>query len=73
MQCGCPFCGTLTVQVQQGLDSHCVCPDCGWRCSDCMGGEKEHFSLRYDEEAQRMKQIKQQLDQTPQDGGESHD
>lgn len=37
MNCGCPECGTLTVQAERGLDSRCVCPACGWTCRECLG------------------------------------
>nr|MDD6336638.1 hypothetical protein [bacterium] len=38
MQCGCPDCGRLMVQVQRGLQSTCICPECGVTCRACMGG-----------------------------------
>lgn len=40
MQCGCPQCGILMTQVEQGLDSACKCLDCGHECRACMGREK---------------------------------
>ena len=40
MQCGCPNCGTFMGKAEHGLDSYCVCSNCGHICKDCMGGEK---------------------------------
>jgi len=40
MQCGCPTCATLMAQVARGMDSRCICPNCGHECRDCMGGER---------------------------------
>ncbi|MGI5877507.1 MAG: hypothetical protein ACOX7W_02735 [Christensenellales bacterium] len=37
MNCGCPECGTLTVHTERGRGGMCVCPACGWSCSDCLG------------------------------------
>ena len=63
MQCGCPQCGTLTVQVQQGLKSHCQCPACGWTCDDCMGGAHEHFAPITRQMAEVMKTLAQSAQQ----------
>ena len=57
MQCGCPFCGAWTIQVQHGTQSHCQCLDCGWTCDDCMGGAHEHFAPITREMAQVMKSL----------------
>jgi len=27
-------------QVEKGLDSACVCPECGFACRACLGGQK---------------------------------
>lgn len=35
MRCGCPNCGAFMVQAEEG--SVCVCPDCGYRCTACLG------------------------------------
>ena len=56
MQCNCPNCSALTIQVQRGLESHCVCPTCGWICNDCMGGPHMHFSFMTQAEIQRLKE-----------------
>jgi hypothetical protein len=40
MQCGCPECNTLMVQVEKGLDSTCKCPYCGRECRACMGRQR---------------------------------
>ena len=49
MQCGCPVCGTWMGQVVKGLDSGCVCPECGYQCNACMGTNtvqpKGHYVL----------------------------
>lgn len=37
MVCGCPQCGTLMAQQEQGLASKCVCPACGAACDACLG------------------------------------
>jgi len=36
MRCSCKACGTYMVQAES---SHlgCVCPECGYRCNDCLG------------------------------------
>ena len=36
MRCSCKVCGTYMVQAES---EHlgCVCPDCGYRCDDCLG------------------------------------
>ena len=36
MRCSCKTCGTYMVQAES---SHlgCVCPECGYRCNDCLG------------------------------------
>ena len=36
MRCGCPNCGTWMVH-SEGLHMGCVCPECGVRCTDCLG------------------------------------
>ncbi len=36
MRCGCPECGTYMIQ-SEGLNIACVCPECLFRCSACMG------------------------------------
>lgn len=49
MQCGCPVCGAWMGQVMKGLDSRCVCPQCGYFCSACMGTDsvqpKGHYTM----------------------------
>jgi hypothetical protein len=40
MQCGCPTCGILMTQVEKGLESACRCPECGFACKACLGGQK---------------------------------
>lgn len=36
MRCGCPSCGTYMIQ-SEGLQLGCVCPECGYRCKQCLG------------------------------------
>ena len=46
MRCSCKECGTYMVQADSDLLG-CVCPDCGYRCRDCLGTNtvvsKEHL------------------------------
>ena len=36
MRCGCRECGTWMIQAESDRLG-CVCPDCGFRCTDCLG------------------------------------
>lgn len=36
MRCGCRECGTYMIQAESDFLG-CVCPDCGYRCRDCLG------------------------------------
>ena len=36
MRCSCKECGTYMIQAESDLLG-CVCPDCGYRCRDCLG------------------------------------
>jgi len=36
MRCSCKVCGTYMIQAESNLLG-CVCPDCGYRCRDCLG------------------------------------
>ena len=36
MRCSCKECGTYMVQAESDRLG-CVCPDCGYRCNDCLG------------------------------------
>ena len=36
MRCSCKECGTYMVQAESD-HLGCVCPDCGYRCRDCLG------------------------------------
>lgn len=36
MRCSCKECGTYMVQADSEVLG-CVCPDCGYRCRDCLG------------------------------------
>ena len=37
MVCGCPRCGQYMTQGHNDKGACCICPDCGFTCSDCMG------------------------------------
>ena len=56
MQCGCRVCGQLTTHVEKGDESYCVCSNCGWKCTMCMGGENPSFNFIDREEVRRMKE-----------------
>ena len=58
MRCSCKECGTYMVQAESD-HLGCVCPDCGYRCTDCLGTDtvvtKDHlrdlaFDPRFDPE-----------------------
>ena len=36
MRCSCKECGTYMVQAESD-HLGCICPDCGYRCNDCLG------------------------------------
>ena len=36
MRCSCRVCGTYMIQAESVVHG-CVCPDCGFRCTDCLG------------------------------------
>ena len=35
-RCSCKECGTYMIQAESDRLG-CVCPDCGYRCDDCLG------------------------------------
>lgn len=37
MRCGCSQCSAYMVQLENGLKSGCICPECGNFCDYCMG------------------------------------
>ena len=38
MRCSCRICGETVWMVQAESDAlGCVCPECGYRCRDCLG------------------------------------
>ena len=37
MRCGCPECGAFMVHEESGEHVGCVCPDCLYRCTACLG------------------------------------
>ena len=36
MRCSCKECGSYMIQAESDRLG-CVCPDCGYRCGDCLG------------------------------------
>ena len=36
MRCSCKECGTYMTQAESARLG-CVCPECGYRCTDCLG------------------------------------
>lgn len=36
MRCGCPECGAFMIHAED-MRPECVCPDCGRRCTACLG------------------------------------
>ena len=36
MRCSCKECGTYMIQAESD-HLGCVCPECGYRCNDCLG------------------------------------
>ena len=36
MRCSCQNCGTYMVHAES-MELGCVCPDCGYRCTACLG------------------------------------
>ena len=36
MRCSCHVCDTYMNQ-SEGIELGCVCPECGYRCTDCLG------------------------------------
>ena len=36
MRCSCKVCDTYMIQAESDRLG-CVCPDCGYRCTDCLG------------------------------------
>ena len=36
MRCSCKECGTYMIQAESNRLG-CVCPECGYRCNDCLG------------------------------------
>lgn len=36
MRCSCKECSTYMIQAESD-HLGCVCPDCGYRCNDCLG------------------------------------
>ncbi len=36
MRCSCRVCDTYMIQAESAVLG-CVCPECGYRCTDCLG------------------------------------
>ena len=45
MRCACRVCGAYMVQVEEGLQSGCKCPECLSVCRDCMGSDQPPMSV----------------------------
>ena len=37
MRCSCQRCGAYMVQDEKGVQSRCICPECFFVCSACIG------------------------------------
>ncbi len=78
MRCSCKECGTYMIQAESDRLG-CVCPECGYRCSDCLGTDtvvsrdrlKElAFDPRFDP-AQLAASFEQDEEEDWSDGGET--
>ena len=61
MKCGCQMCGAFMDHVEKGEQSYCICPECQYKCKDCLGGENPRFNFLDRETAKRMKEDTQKL------------
>lgn len=50
MRCGCPYCEAFMIQAES--ENTCICPDCGYRCTACLGAN----SMLSKEEIKQMKE-----------------
>ena len=62
MRCGCPECGTFMVHEEGGSNISCVCPECMFRCSACLGTDslitrEDVERLRRGDIAERIRQL----------------
>ena len=55
MKCGCQECGAFMDHVEKGDRSYCICPECLFKCSDCLG-ENPKFTFLDRETVKRMKE-----------------
>ena len=66
MRCGCPECGTLMIHEEGGRNLGCCCPDCGYRCSACLGTDsvlsrEAILAFKAGTLVERLKQVEDQL------------
>ena len=66
MRCGCPECGTLMIHEEGGRNLGCCCPDCGYRCSACLGTDsvlsrEAILAFKAGEPVERLAQVEDQL------------
>ncbi len=41
--------------VEKGEQSYCICPECLYKCNDCMGGDNPRFTFLDRETVKKMK------------------
>ena len=66
MRCGCPNCGAFMVHEETGSHVGCVCPDCLYRCTACLGTNtvmslEEVLRLKNGETTPRLHEIEDDL------------
>lgn len=66
MRCGCPHCGAFMVHEENGSHVGCVCPDCLYRCTACLGTNtvlslEEVLRLKRGESTPRLRAIEEDL------------
>ena len=66
MRCGCPECGTLMIHEEGGRNLCCCCPDCGYRCSACLGTDsvlsrEDILAFRAGNPVERLAEVEDQL------------
>ncbi len=42
--------------VEKGEQSYCICPECLYKCNDCMGGDNPRFTFLDRETVKKMKE-----------------
>ena len=69
MRCGCPECGTLMIHEEGGRNLCCCCPDCGYRCSACLGTDsvlsrEDILAFRAGNPVERLQEAENQIMET---------